>query len=102
MQINLPARQLFININPVALENSSYQFEVTLRFRFENAAQAQSASAVLSRYDFQPSSETALALAAVFFAGPSVLHGRDLELHTPGLSIHEVTLLLQKFIVFWN
>jgi len=95
--LNLPADQLFLNLYP----KDENQYEVLLRLRFFNAAQARTIAAVLALAN-SFSAENKSVIASIFFANPPVLYGRYIDLKTALLSEKEITLLLQMFLVYWK
>jgi len=95
--INIPADQLFLNLYP----KDENQYEVLLRLRFFNAAQARTIAAVLALAN-SFSVENKSVIASIFFANPPVLYGRYIDLKTALLSEKEITLLLQMFLVYWK
>jgi len=95
--VNLPADQLFLNLNP----KGQNQYEVLFRLRFENAAQARTIAGVLALAGAFSANQKSL-MASLFFANPPVLNGRNIDIRTALLSDKEITLLLQMFLLYWK
>jgi len=95
--INLPAEQLFLNLYP----RNGNQYEVILRLKFENAAQARTIAALIALASTLSANQQSV-LASIFFANPPSLSGQNIEFKTALLSEKEITLLLQMFLVYWK
>jgi hypothetical protein len=95
--VNLPAEQLFLNLNP----KDGNQYEVLIRLRFFNAAQARTIAGVLALANVFSVNQKSL-MASLFFANPPVLNGRYIDIKTALLSEKEITLLLQMFLLYWK
>jgi len=95
--VNLPAEQLFLNLYP----KGGNQYEVLLRLKFENAAQAKTIAALFAMAKTFSVNQQSI-MSSVFFANPPVLYGQYIEIKTALLSEKELTLLLQMFLVYWK
>lgn len=95
--IKLPAERLFLNLYP----RSGNQYEVLLRLKFENAAQARSIAAVLTMANTLYTEQKSL-MGSIFFANPPLHYGQHIEIRTALLSEKEITLLLQMFLLYWK
>jgi hypothetical protein len=95
--VKLPADQLFLNLYP----KNGNQYEVLIRLRFENIAQARTIAAVLALANAFSQDQQSV-MASIFFANPPVLYGRYIDIKTALLSEKEITLLLQMFLLYWK
>jgi hypothetical protein len=95
--VNLPAEQLFLNLNP----KGANQYEVLFRLKFENAAQARTIAGVLALAGAFSANQKSL-MSSLFFANPPVLNGRNIDIRTALLSDKEITLLLKMFLLYWK
>jgi hypothetical protein len=99
--IQLPVRQLFVNLVPVKSNSTEAQFEAVIRFQFETAAQARGMATILYFSGFLPNrSNPASILVSRLFANVPHQNGRDLDVKTAYLSESDITLLLQTFSLY--
>jgi len=91
--VQFSVRQVFINLYYTAKN----QYEALIRMQFENASYARAMTAILNLAgNFSPGSP----FAALFFANPPVLNGRNIDIKTSSLSGEELSLLLEMFLLY--
>jgi hypothetical protein len=97
LSINLPTDQLFLNLYP----KDTNKYEVLLRMRFENAAQARTIAALFTLANSFSTNKQSI-MTSIFLANPPVLNGRYLDIQSALLSEKEIALLLQMFLLYWK
>jgi len=91
--VQFSVQQIFINLYYTARN----QCEALIRMQFENASYARAMTAILNLAgNFSADSP----FAALFFANPPVLNGRNINIKTSPLSGEELSLLLEMYLLY--
>jgi hypothetical protein len=95
IQLQIPARQLFINLYPAP----SNQFEAIIRMQFENAAYARGMMGLLNLAGNFSSDST---LEKLLFSNTPVQNGNNIDIKTAVMDERDISLLFEMIFIYLN
>jgi hypothetical protein len=93
--MQIPVRQLFVNLYPVA----GNQCEALFRMRFENAAQARG---MLALYNLAGNISSDSIITKLLFSNTPVQNGNNIDIKTAPMNERDISLLFEMIYIYLN